>query len=218
MELLNRRILLTLVLAGCGATLWAQSFTEGFEDIHDANGDSNLAKLLGRGWAVVNNSNPLGPVSWMFGNGSCFAPHAGSGFVACNYLSVGAPGTMSVWLCARPVHFHNGDTIAFYTRSNGKYPDRLELRLSTGGTKVDVGTNETSVGLFTNLLLTVNPKLAAGGYPATWTKQLVTLSGLPSAGATGRFAFRAFATGAGFGATNGDYIGIDDVVYTSNGG
>jgi len=209
------RVVLTLCLAGCGSAVWAQSFSEGFEDIHDANGDSSLSKLLGRGWSVVNSSNPLGTVSWFFGNGSTFQAHTGSGFIACNYLAAAAAGTISAWLCARPVHFHNGDTISFYTRSNGKYPDRLELRLSTGGTNVSVGSNETSVGLFTNLLLSVNPKLVTGGYPVAWTRETVKLSGLPAAGATGRFAFRVFETSAGFGAVNGDYVGIDDVVYTA---
>ena len=90
------------------------------------------------------------------------------------------------------------------------------MRLSTAGPSTNVGTLATDVGVFTTLLLDINPTLAVGGYPDTWTQFTATLSGIP-AGATGRIAWRYFVTDAGFLGTNSDYIGIDTVEFTAAG-
>ena len=106
----------------------------------------------------------------------------------------------------------NGDTISFWTRAvaASPFPDRLEVRLSIAGASTDVGTLATDVGDFTTVLLTVNPTLAAGGYPETWTQFTATLSGIPAA-TTGRFGFRYFVTDGGPAGNNSNYIGIDTV-------
>ncbi|MBK7149288.1 MAG: choice-of-anchor J domain-containing protein [Bacteroidetes bacterium] len=66
------------------------------------------------------------------------------------------------------------------------------------------------------MLLDINPTLTTAGYPTAWTQYNVTISGL-SGPTSGRLAFRYFVTGAGPSGSNSDYIGIDDVLYTSTG-
>jgi hypothetical protein len=112
----------------------------------------------------------------------------------------------------------NGDIITFYSRipAGTEYPDRLEIRLSANGASIDVGNTATSVGDFTNLLLTINPTLVLNVYPKVWTQFTATVSGL-AAPTTGRVAFRYFVTDAGGNAPNSNYIGIDDVNYISTG-
>ena len=81
----------------------------------------------------------------------------------------------------------------------GCFADRLEVRMSTSGASTNVGATNTSVGDFTNLLLTVNPTLittGAGSYPNTWTQFTATVSGVTGT-VTGRFAFRYFVTSGG---------------------
>jgi hypothetical protein len=98
----------------------------------------------------------------------------------------------------------NGSTFTFYTRTEtgSLFPDRLELRLCATGACTDVGE-------FSTLLTSLNSGLNVGGYPDVWTAITVTLSGV-SSGATGRFGFRYYVTDS---SVNGDYIGIDSVLY-----
>jgi hypothetical protein len=90
------------------------------------------------------------------------------------------------------------------------FPDRLQVRLSTNGASVDVGTTATDVGDFTALLLDINPTYTTSGYPNTWTQFTVTLSGIASP-TQGRLALRYFVENGGPGGTNSDYIGIDSL-------
>ena len=110
----------------------------------------------------------------------------------------------------------NGDKFTFWTRTTtGTFPDRLQVRQSTNGASVNVGTTESSVGDFSTLLLDINPNLTSTGYPTAWTQYTLTMSGLPAAGISGRLAFRYYVTGAGPAGANSDFIGIDNAVYTS---
>ena len=86
------------------------------------------------------------------------------------------------------------------------WPDRLEVRYSTNGDSINVGTTATSVGDFSTLLLVINSGLTEGGYPEIWTKYVIDSI---SASGTGRIAFRYFVTGAGPFGINSNYIGID---------
>lgn len=216
-----KRFLVALVLVGAGSSVFAQAFNEGFEDVTDSNGDSSLTALNSRGWAEINNSSPQGTTSW-FGDSSAtsnepFAAHSGSSFIAANVDSTGTSGTISTWLLTPEVTLHNGDTFSFYTRTiNNDYADNLEVRLSTSGTSSNVGSSATTTGDFGTLLLSVNPTQSATGYPAAWTLETVTVSGLSSSGASGRFGLRYYLTDAGSGAANGNFVGVDDVAYTPN--
>jgi hypothetical protein len=176
-------------------------------DIMLAENFNNIAALPGSGWAFVNNSAPLGTTGWFQGNLGVFSAQAGpaDSYIAANWLNAGLGGNISNWLLTPEVSLNEG-SISFYTRSNGEFADRLELRLSTNGASTNVGGTDSSVGDFNTLLLSINPGLSTTGYPDAWTGFTVPV-GL-GAGATGRYAFRYFVTDTN---NNGDYIGIDSV-------
>lgn len=203
-----------LLMAGLLSQAQAQSFTEGFGDI---------STLAGSGWVRTNASVPVGEFEWFQGVGSAggdggiFDAYNGEThtYIAANFNSTGNTGTISNWLMTPSRTFRNGDVLTFFTRKADpdSFADRLEVRLSTNGAGTDVGAGET-VGDYTTLLLSVNPSLDLGVYPTTWTQYTITLSGLP-APTSGRMAFRYFVTDGGLNGTASDYMGIDNVVYTS---
>ncbi|MNU90150.1 hypothetical protein D3C71_800070 [compost metagenome] len=209
----------TLMLSGLSSKLFAQSYTESFDDI---------TLLAGNGWLIQNNSTPVGSISWFQGTATTATPTPGpfnsytgavNSYIGVNFNSTGSTGTISNWLITPNRTLRNGDVFTFYTRKptigagQTDYPDRLEVRLSTNGASTNVGSGAAATGDFTTLLLSVNPTLVANVYPQTWTQYTITISGLP-APTSGRIAFRYFVTGAGSLGTNSDYIGIDQVVYT----
>jgi gliding motility-associated-like protein len=203
--------LATLLLAGA-MPAGAQAITENFDDI---------TTLTASGWATRNNSAPVGTSGWFQGSTASFTAFNGTGnsYIGANYQNTSPTGvgTISNWLIGPNRTLNNGDVIKFYTRipSTGtEYPDRIELRVSTAAASTNVGTNETSVGDFTNLLLTVNPGLTTGVYPKVWTQFTATLSGLPASGVSGRFAIRYYVTDGGGNGSNSNYIGIDNLIYT----
>ncbi len=177
--------------------------------------------VLPASWVQQNNSSPLGTTNWFQGNTATFTSNSGApdAYIAANYqnTSASASGTISNWLLSPVLNIKNGDIITFYSRipAGTEWPDRLELRISSNAASTNVGTTATSVGDFTNLLLTINPTLTTGVYPKVWTQFTATVSGV-SAPTTGRIAFRYWVTDGG-GGNNSNYIGIDDVVYTSTG-
>jgi hypothetical protein len=187
----------------------AQGFTEDFDDINT---------LTANDWVMINHSSPIGSTNWFQGNTGVFNAYNGAdtAYVATNFNNTAGTGTISNWLIMPNVTLHNGDKLTFFTRkaSPDTYPDRLELRLSTNGASTDVGSLATDVGDFTTLMLSVNPTLVTGVYPITWTQYTVTISGL-SGPTSGRMAFRYFVTNGGPSGSNSDYIGIDNVVFTS---
>jgi len=180
----------------------------------------NTAIPLPAGWAQQNLSSPLGPQNWIQGNAANFPANSGAGnsYISAlwsNTTTTGV-GTISNWLFAPNVTLKNGDVFSFYTRTtNGTFPDRLQVRMSTNGASVNAGASNTSVGDFTVLLLDINPTYTSTGYPTAWTKFTITLSGLPAAGVSGRLAFRYFVENGGGAGANSDVIGIDDVLYTT---
>ena len=204
--------LITIISGICFSfSLFSQSYSEGFDNL------ANLTDWLVRNNSVLPNAN----AGWGGGNVNAFTAQAGApaSYLSCNFQSTtsSAGTTISNWLFTPTQTYNNGDVITFYTRVSGTtpvYPDRLELRMSTAGNGINVGTTETSVGTYTNLLLTVNPTLTTTGYPNTWTLYSVTISGLTGP-TNGRVAFRYFVTNAGPGGANSDYIGIDSYTYTS---
>lgn len=199
------------VLAAAGS-LSAQAFTENFDDI---------TLLTGNGWSLQNLSTPVGSTNWFQGTnvaaGGPFDSYNGAAnaYIGANYNNTGNTGTISNWLITPNRTLRNGDVFTFYSRkvAPDSYADRLEVRLSTNGASTNAGTNATTVGDFTTLVMSINPNLILGVYPTVWTQYTITISGLP-APTSGRLAFRYFVTGAGLNGTNSDYIGIDNVVYT----
>ncbi len=172
--------------------------------------------VLPANWAAQNLSSPLGLTNWFQGNTAVFGANSGTGYIAANFNNTAGLGTISNWLFTPNVTLKNGDKFSFYTRTtDGTFPDRMQVRMSTNGTSTNVGASATSVGDFSTLLLDINPTYTSTGYPTAWTQYTLTLSGLPAAGVSGRLAFRYFVEGGGPSGNNSDYMGIDDVVYTT---
>lgn len=176
----------------------------------------NTVAPLPAGWASQNLSSPVGATGWFQGNTAVFGANSGTGYIAANFNNTTGNNIISNWLFMPNTTLKNGDRLTFFTRTTtGTFPDRLQVRMSTNGTSTNAGTTNTSVGDFSTLLLDINPTYTGTGYPTAWTQFTVTLSGLPNAGVSGRLAFRYFVEGAGPAGANSDYIGIDDVVYTT---
>jgi hypothetical protein len=182
----------------------AASLTEGFDTAPPA------------GWTTTNNSTTIGSTGWFQGNATVFPAQAGAAtsYIGANFNNTTLANTISNWLITPTLSFNNGDTVSFYTRTVAlsPFPDRLELRFSNVG-GVNVGSTPTSVGTF-SLLLSVNPTLAGGGFPETWTQYTSTISGL-SGPTNGAVALRYFVTDAGPDGNNSNYIGIDTFKITA---
>ncbi|MBP6640246.1 MAG: choice-of-anchor J domain-containing protein [Bacteroidia bacterium] len=208
-RLLQRMTMAIALVALLGTRLSAQSFTENF---------NNVANLFTSGWAQQNLSTPVGTVpGWFQGNVTVFTAYNApdTSYIGANYNNVSGANTISNWLFTPTRTFQNGDVISFWSRTVDapSFPDRLEVRLSTNGASVNVGTTATSVGDYTTLLLTINSGLTTTGYPNVWTQYTITISGL-GAPTSGRVAFRYFVTNGGPSGANSDFIGIDNYVYT----
>lgn len=196
-----------LFFIGCAILPFAsktQTINEGFD---------NVLSLYSNGWWATNNSNPTNANIWYQdgGNFTAFSGAANSSITTGWYCTDNSgTGDASNWLFTPPVNLYNGDTLRFYTISfnNSEYPDRLEVRLNVSGSDTIVGSTSTSVGNYTNLVLTINPSLDTASYPLIWTPYEIVLSGLP--GGQGRIAFRYNVPNTGGSGVNGSVIGIDD--------
>lgn len=177
----------------------------------------NITTLPASGWVLQNNSSPVGTIGWFQGNPAAFPAYNGAtdSYIGANFNNTGPTGTISNWLVTPNLTLKNGDVITFFTRtsSDNMWADRLQVRMSTSGTSSNVGTGANDVGVFTTLLLEINPNLQLSVYPLNWTQFSITISGL-SAPTSGRLAFRYFVTNAGSSGANSDYIGIDNFVYS----
>ena len=190
----------------CGQISFAQvnTITQGFDALPDD-------------WTIINHSQPLGSTSYFQGNPSVFPAYSGASnsYVGANFNNTSGSGDISDWYISPEVNIQNGSTVSFWTRipeGTTEYPDRVELRMSTAGGSINVGTTASDVGDFTVVLLSVNPTLTTGVYPKVWTKYSATVSGLSGA-TTGRIAFRYWVTKGGPSGDNSNYIGIDDFAY-----
>ena len=196
------------------------SFIEEFDTV------ANLSK---KGWVIQNNSEPYGPVAWRqgkyelggkFGNDVVGFPAYSAVYNQNEFASVdlncgNAVATLSCWLISPAMPMKNGDQISFYTRSNGDYIDRMQVRGNFTNASANVGASSTDIGDFKTLLLEINEAMGATGYPAVWTKYTITLAGLPSALVNGRFAFRYYVPDGGPSGANSDMIGIDKLEFIS---
>lgn len=186
-----------------------------------------VGALIAKGWAFSNNSSIITQMTpgWQEGNPAVFSAQAGSvnSYIMANFQSTDDGAgieTISSWMMTPEVDLIDGKTFSFWTRKvtetfPNQFPDRLEVRLSTNGASINVGSTTSSVGDFTTVLTTINPTLTITGYPVVWTRFDLVLSGIGSP-TTGRFAFRYFVTDAGPLGTNSNFIGIDTVEYISN--
>jgi hypothetical protein len=197
------------VTLDAGAGTSASNFTEGLDA--GTNGVYTPA-----GWAQQNNSATIGTTAWFGGNTTVFPQHSGAGYIAANFNSTTGANDISNWLFTPTINLQNGDVLTFWTRTVDvpQFADRLQVRMSTNGASTNVGSGAAAVGDFTDLLLDINPTLVPGNYPNTWTQYTITISGLGSP-TSGRLAFRYFVNNGGPSGANSDYIGLDDVQYSS---
>jgi hypothetical protein len=209
-------LLKSLAFAACALTLTpdqakAQAINEDF---------ANVPGLTGSGWAIQNNSQPVGSLSWFQGNNTVFNSFSGvaTAYIAANFNSVNSSGPISNWLMTPTRVLKNGDVMSFYTRQVvSTYADRLQVKMSTNGSSTNCGTTAgiNDVGDFTTQLFEINAAETGAGYPETWTQYSYTVTGLSNP-VQGRFAMRYFVTSGGQFGANSDYIGIDEFVFTPN--
>jgi len=158
-------------------TAKSASFVEEFDNVGD---------LTGKGWAFVNNSNPVGQSGWRQGRYESAAqqqykfiapvPYLGfpaysahtspNDFVSADATVVNdaltGTGDISAWLIGPAVPIKNGDVLVFYTRAvddanYGWYStDRMQVRANYTDGSADVGGSPTSVGSFTTVLADIN--------------------------------------------------------------
>jgi hypothetical protein len=221
------RFITILALVSCAAMFsavsvsWAADFSENFDEPGGffEGGTNNIPSNPPGDWYVVNNSSPAGTTSWtngpaQIGSGT-FTAQSGSGFAEVGAGSGSGTATLSNWLITPELSFTAGDVISFYTRtvSNPQYADRLQLAFSDSGASTDVGTTATSVGVFTDTLLDINPSYqltGQGSFPTTWTQYTVTCPETADC----RLAFRYFVEDGGPLGDNSDVIGVDTVSVT----
>jgi hypothetical protein len=198
-----------------------------------------LANVLEKGWAITNNSQPIGSSSWnqgaltrldigkvaidypFFASSSTYS---GKDFLLASYNSGDVQSTISCWLISKPVLMKNGDIIEFFTRSapianwnTTNKADRLQVFLNPLNNTADVGNTALSTGSFTMRMLDINPTYQTSGvnmYPKNWTKYSVTVSGL-AAPVSRRFAFRYFVENGGEDGARSYAVGIDRVEFIS---
>ena len=198
----------------------------------------SMQRVIDLGWKGVNLSNPLGGNSWQSGyyegsNGK-FGP-VFSGFPAnshkasaneyayVNYACGSGLSFINCWLISPQLSMKNGDRISFWTRTNDvvSYPDRMQVWLNPNNDNTNVGRAATETGDFTTKLLDINPTLSFNaypdGYPTTWTKFEIVISGLPNGTIPQkhRVGFRYYVKNGGPDGSVSDEIGIDDFDFIS---
>ncbi len=194
-------LLLTLVLtAGCKKDDNIPSYIlqEEFVSVH---------LLPGKDWKFVSNNTPNITAQWTQGItlskvSSGFPAHSYKNsedeyaFINGSYPYLTGPAEISSWMITPSVMLKNGDIIRFYTRSSSSSGniDRLQLLLNETSDSYDVGNTPVSVGMFTKILLDINANQITGGFPAAWTLNTVTISGVNGTIKT-RVAFRYVGSG-----------------------
>lgn len=199
----------------------------------------SMQRVIDLGWKAVNLSNPLGGDSWQQGSFIVNATKGGpfvSSIASHSYKASAnehafAPYTVgeglsfiNCWLISPALSMKNGDVISFWTttRSPVSFPDRMQVWLNPNNESTNVGRSDLETGDFTVKLLDINPTLSAApyptGYPTTWTKFELTISGLPNGTIPQkhRVGFRYFVKNGGPSGSVSDEIGIDDFDFISN--
>lgn len=229
-------LLASVLLPG---TAMATPLVEHFRDlgtlVQDANG---VYALSLPGWFARNNSQPRSPDGGLLqGVPAFFAAFGGTEpeYAALVYTAVDGEGEINLFLVTPRVDFAPGQLLSFWFQSANtpafNFPDRMQVRLSTApdsGTP-DVGTDASSVGTFTTLLLDINPtqgtafttcpqdgfrfsasgSVIPGTIPETWCRVIIEGVALPASG-SGRLAFRYVLSGAGADTNFGSLVGLDD--------
>jgi hypothetical protein len=194
----------------------------------------SMQRVIDMGWKAVNLSNPLGADNWQQGSyvadnvkGGPFYSNIGSHSykVSANehafvpYTCGDGLSFINCWLITPPLAMKNGDKISFWTttRNPVSFPDRMQVWLNPNNDGTNVGRDQNNTGDFTVKLLEINPNQSSTGYPTTWTKYELTISGLPNGSIPKklRVGFRYYVQGGGPSGSNSDEIAIDDFDFIS---
>jgi hypothetical protein len=203
---------------------FASGAVEGFENINTLSGD---------GWVFATNSTqqPVAATTnagWRQGDSSGLGIPSEAGtassyvYIAGQNVSLGDPATSagglaSVFLITPQVNFVAGGTLTFSTRTklgnfNGEF---LEVLQSSSGASTNVGTTPTSLGDFSNVLLSVGDladnTVYPGGTSANNTYGTFSIT-TPTSG-SGRFAFRYSGNDFGQNGSQGTIITLDSASY-----
>jgi hypothetical protein len=214
------------------------SFTQDFD---------SMSAMLAQGWTAKNNSRPLGTTTWASGEYHWLndpkkgispvgsypgynTSHSGRDYAVCLNTCQDDPAVVSdfseasCWLISPAVPLKNGDIISFWTRTLDEptgFKDKMELRINTNNSGVEVGNDSSTVGDFTFKALVVNEAFTGDGYPGgtapsgrEWTNYTYTISNMPVP-KMGRFAFRYYVPEAGPNGKNGTGVGVDAVEFKS---
>ena len=202
-------VVLGVVLSSCGDDDSDKKapFVEDFEDV---------PSLIYEGWAIKDNSVPMGTV-WKQGKATSYVSAKSGGedsFITITLVPFElSPQAQSSWLITPILTMKNGDQFIFHTINNGgteyQSHDRLQVRRNTKSTDVNVGDTPEEVGDFTTLLLDMNALEYDNFYPNIWVKTVITITDLPEP-KQGRLAFRHFVTEP---TENTNGIAIDSVAY-----
>ena len=228
----------SIIITSCGEEKVTAVSTQPASLSYHEEFDS-MQRVIDLGWKAVNLSDPPGGNSWQQGSyvadnvkGGPFYSRIGahSYKASANELAF-APYTcgaglsfINCWLITPEFSMKNGDVISFWTTTGNpvNYPDRMQVWLNPNNNSTNVGRTANDTGDFTVKLLDLNPTLNYSsypdGYPTTWTKFELTVSGLPN-GTTAqmhRIGFRYYVKNGGPSGSVSDEIGIDDFDFISN--
>jgi hypothetical protein len=198
----------------------------------------SMQRVIAMGWKGVNLSDPLGGDSWQQGSyvadnvkGGPFFSRIGAhsykasanelAFVP--YTAGAGLSFINCWLITPELSMKNGDIISFWTTTGNpvNFPDRMQVWLNPTNNSTNVGRSAGETGDFTAKLLDLNPNLSFSpypdGYPTTWTKFEIVISGLPNGtiAQKHRVGFRYYVKNGGPSGSVSDEIGIDDFDFTS---
>lgn len=147
---------------------------------------------------------------------------------------------INCWLITPELSMKNGDKITFWTTTASpvNFPDRMQVWLNPTNNSTNVGRGPNETGDFTVLMkgscegsaeqpMDLNPTLSASafdinnfagsGYPTTWKKFEITITGLPNGTIPQkhRVGFRYYVKNGGPSGSVSDEIGIDDFDFIS---
>jgi hypothetical protein len=194
-------------------------------DVLNSGYSQNFDNMVPDGWIVKNRNIPVGSIpDWYQGidpidDSLSFSAYEGvaSSYAAATYLGSDINGKIDAWLFSPEFLIKKGDYFSFYLRQqaysglnniNG-YANALQVRLSSEGGSVEVGTGQNDVGDFVNILLDINPKFSLSGMPDEWKRFEFMFNGSDT---KGRIGFRYYSPDV---SKFGSYIGIDSFETTA---
>ena len=227
----------SVLLMSCGEEKVTAKSTQPASLSYHEEFDS-MQRVIDMGWKGVNLSDPLGGDSWQQGSyvadnvkgGPFFSRIAAHSYKASANELAFVPYTagaglsfINCWLITPELSMKNGDIISFWTTTGDpvNYPDRMQVWLNPTNNNTNVGRIPNETGDFTTKLLDLNPTLSPSpypdGYPTTWTKFEIVISGLPNGTIPQkhRIGFRYYVKDGGPGGSVSDEIGIDDFDFIS---